>query len=441
VTGSRYLIDTGSHRVLVDCGLFQGYKQLRLRNWSPPAFDPASIDAVVLTHAHLDHSGYLPRLVKLGFRGVVHATYGTAELCGVLLPDSGRLQDEDAHFANQHGISRHHPALPLYDEEDARVSLRRLAPVAFGMDFEPVPGMSCRLAPAGHLLGAASVRVRIAGGSSVLFSGDLGRAADPIMRAPAPPMAAEHIVVESTYGNRQHAAVSALDELEPIINAVSKRGGVVLIPTFAVGRAQSLLLVLRQLRDAGRIPSLPVFLDSPMAVDATTLYERHRDEHRLDASAYVNLHELAVLVRTPEASKALLRRSGPMIVLAASGMATGGRVLHHLKALAPEPRNAIVLAGYQAGGTRGAAIARGDASVRIHGQAVPIRADVHQLHSMSAHADADELLDWLRSAPRPPRQVFVTHGEPDAADALRLRIETELHWSASVPDFRDSVPI
>jgi metallo-beta-lactamase family protein len=441
VTGSRYLIDTGTHRVLIDCGLFQGYKQLRLRNWTPPPFDPASIDAVLLTHAHLDHSGYLPRLVKLGFRGVVHATHGTAELCGVLLPDSGRLQEEDAHFANQHGTSRHHPALPLYDEDDARVSLRRLVPMVFGQEFEPVPRLTCRLAPAGHLLGAASVHVQIRGGSSVLFSGDLGRAADPVMRAPAPPMAADRIVVESTYGNRRHAALPPHDELAPIINAVAHRGGVILIPTFAVGRAQSLLLVLRQLREAGRIARLPTFLDSPMAIDATVLYELHGDEHRLDAGAFGDLREMATLVRTPSESKALMQRSGPMIVLAASGMATGGRVLHHLKALAPEPRNAIVLAGYQAGGTRGAAIARGDTTVRIHGQPVPIRAEVHQLHSMSAHADGDELLDWLRAAPRPPREVFVTHGEPDAADALRLRIETEIGWNASVPDFRDRVAL
>jgi metallo-beta-lactamase family protein len=441
VTGSRYLLDTGSHRVLIDCGLFQGYKPLRLRNWAAPPFDPASLDAVVLTHAHLDHSGYLPRLAKLGFKGPVYASRGTTALCGILLPDSGRLQEEDARFANMHGYSKHHPALPLYTEEDTRFALRQFRSVDFDHEFEAAPGLAFRLQPAGHLLGAASVLARAVGDARVLFSGDLGRPCDPIMQPPAPPPAADLVVVESTYGDRRHASVPSDDELVPIITAVAERGGVTVIPTFAVGRAQSLLLILARLREQGRIPRIPVFLDSPMAIDATALYIQHRAEHRLDEAECRRMHDVATMVQTPRESRELLGRSGPMIVLAASGMATGGRVLHHLKAYAPDPRNAIVLSGYQAGGTRGAALARGETSLRIHGQVVPVNAEVHQLHTLSAHADADEVIGWLKQMPHAPREAFVTHGEPDAADALRRRLREELGWNATVPEFRDSVEL
>ena len=441
VTGSRYLLESGAHRVLVDCGLFQGYKNLRLRNWARPPFDPAEIDAVVLTHAHLDHSGYLPRLSRMGFNGPVFATRGTSQLCGILLPDAGRLQEEDARFANKHGYSRHRPALPLYTEEDAVRVLRQFRTVELDHDFEPAPTISCRMRYAGHLLGAASVLARAVGKASVLFSGDLGRPNDAIMRPPHVPDEADFVVVESTYGDRRHDDTPPGEWLARVIGRVAARGGVVVIPTFAVGRAQALLLHLSRLRDAGSIPRVPVFLDSPMAIDATELYLRYHGEHRLDVAECRRLHGFATLVRTTDESRALLRRSGPMIVLAASGMATGGRVLHHLKAYAPHERNAIVLSGYQAGGTRGAAIARGDASIRIHGQDIPIRAEVHQLESISAHADAGEILAWLRLSPRAPRQAFVTHGEPDAAEALRVRLGHELGWSASVPEFRDRIEL
>lgn len=441
VTGSRYLIETDTHRVLIDCGMFQGYKQLRLRNWAAPPFDPASIDAVVLTHAHLDHSGYLPRLATLGYSGPVYATPSTCELCMILLPDAGHIQEEDAKRADTHGYSKHHPALPLYTETDAMQSLELLRPLAFDQEFEIVPGVSVRLQRAGHLLGAASVLVTT-GGHSVLFSGDLGRPHDPIMLPPVPPAAADLMVVESTYGNRRHRQTPPDDELAPIISEVAGRGGVVVIPTFAVGRAQALLLMLGRLRSAGRIPrSLPIFLDSPMAIDATNLYLDHQSEHRLNAADCALIRDTASLVRTRDESRAVMQRHGPMVILAASGMATGGRVLHHLKSFASDARNAIVLSGYQAGGTRGAAIARGDRSVRIHGMEVPIRAAVHQLESASAHADADEVLAWMKSAPRAPERVYITHGEPDAADALRARIEHELGWRAEVPEFRDSVEL
>jgi len=441
VTGSRYLVETDQHRLLIDCGLFQGYKQLRLRNWAPPPFDPADIDALVLTHAHIDHSGYLPRLAQLGYSGPVYATPGTCELCMILLPDAGHIQEEDARRAESHGYSKHHPALPLYTEADAMQSLELLRPVDFDQDFEPVAGVRCRLHRAGHLLGAASVQLTV-GGRSVLFSGDLGRPQDSIMLPPVPPPAVDVLVVESTYGNRRHRQSSADDDLAPIISSVAAAGGVVVIPTFAVGRAQALLLILGRLRVAGRIPlDLPIYLDSPMAIDATQLYLDHRAEHRLSEADCALIRATAKLVRTRDESRALMQSHGPKVILAASGMVTGGRVLHHLKAFAPDARNAIVLSGYQAGGTRGALIARGDPSVRIHGEDVPIRASVHQLESASAHADADEVLAWMKSAPRAPEQVYVTHGEPDAADALRRRIEHELGWTATVPEFRDVVPL
>ena len=441
VTGSRYLVDTGTHRLLVDCGLFQGYKHLRLRNWAPLPVDPGSIDALVLTHAHLDHSGYVPRLVQLGFAGPVYATRSTTEVCGILLPDSGRLLEEDAHLANTDGFSKHHPALPLYTEEHARLALRRFRAVDFDTPFAPVPGLECRFRYAGHLLGAASVHVRVGDGTSVLFSGDLGRPNDALMRAPVAPPGADVVVVESTYGNRSHGETSIEEELAPIVERVARRGGVIVVPTFAVGRAQVLLLLLARLRDAKRIPDIPVFLDSPMAIGATELYLRHPDEHRLDAAECARLRDVATMVRTPEQSRALLRHRGPMIVLSASGMATGGRVLHHLKAYGPDPDNAIVLSGYQAGGTRGAALARGERILRIHGQSVPINAEVTQLTSISAHADAEEILAWLKRLPRVPRCVYVTHGEPEAAEALRLRIARELGWNAVVPELHDTVEL
>lgn len=434
VTGSRYLVEAGGRRVLVDCGLFQGYKQLRLRNWAPFPVDPASIDAVVLTHAHLDHSGYLPRLVQDGFRGPVFCTAGTEALCRLLLPDSGHLLEEEAEFANRHGYSKHHPALPLYTELDAGRALRRLQPIEFDVPFEPVPGLQARFRRAGHILGAASVLLRH-GDTRVVFSGDLGRPDDPVMRPPLPPDACDVLVVESTYGNRRHPDVEPEAELGGVLARVAARGGVAVIPAFAVGRAQALLHLIERLKQHGTVPrSLPVYLNSPMARDATALMHRFRDDHRLDDAACRALKTSATIVNSVEESKALNRRRGPMVIVSASGMATGGRVLHHLVAFASDPRNAIVLAGYQAGGTRGAALADGAATLRMFGREVPVRAEVVQLRGTSAHADADELLAWMRAMPARPARTFVTHGEPDAADALRGRIEHELQWDAAVPE-------
>lgn len=435
VTGSKYLLEHGRHRLLVDCGLFQGVKQLRLRNWLPLPVPAAEIDAVLLTHAHIDHSGFLPRLVKLGFRGRVHATGPTRDLCALLLPDSARLMEEEADYANRHGFSRHKPALPLFDEADARRALECLDVHEFDVEFEPVPGMRARLSRAGHILGAASVRVEAAG-RSVLFSGDLGRADDLLMPPPAPPPRSDWVVVESTYGDRLHAPVDAAAELAAVIARTAARGGMVLIPAFAVARAQALLHVIAGLKDERRIPDLPVYLNSPMAADVTGLYRRWRHEHRLDEAQCARMCGVAKIVNTVEESKRLNGLRLPSIIVSASGMASGGRVVHHLKAYAPDHRNTIVLAGFQAAGTRGAALASGAPSVKIHGEYVPVRAEVVQLDALSAHADRDGLLAWLAALPAAPRGVFVTHGEPVASDALRLAIEERHGWPVVVPEDR-----
>lgn len=441
VTGSRYLVEADGRRILVDCGLFQGYKPLRLRNWAPFPIDPASIDAMVLTHAHLDHSGYLPRLVRAGFSGRVWCTEATRSLCGILLPDSGRLLEEEAGYANRKGTSKHHPAQPLYSAADANQSLRHLQGVPFEQTFEPAPGVRASLRMQGHILGAAAVTLEHRG-VRVTFSGDLGRPNDPVMLAPMAPADSDWIVTESTYGNRTHPANDGLaQELRTVLRRVAARGGIVVIPAFAVGRAQLLLHVIAQLQATGDVPAVPVFLNSPMAIDVAALYRKYRGLHRLDDAALDALHRTTRIVNSAEQSKALNRRKGPMVIVSASGMATGGRVLHHLIAFAPDPRNAIVLCGFQAGGTRGAALAAGARSVRIYGQDVAVNAEVVQLSAASAHADAGEILDWLRAAPRPPHAVFVTHGEPDAADALRLRITRELGWRAHVPEYLEQADL
>ena len=440
VTGSRYLLHADGRRVLVDCGLYQGYKQLRLKNWSPPPFNPRDIDAVLLTHAHIDHSGYIPLLVKRGFHRKVYCTPATFELCRIMLPDSGFLQEEEARFANRHGYSKHAPALPLYTKEDAEASLEFFDRQRVDDAFTVAPGLTATFHRAGHLLGAAMVQVK-AGELTVLFSGDIGRTKDPLMKPPAAPPASDYLVIESTYGDRLHPPSDIEAELGPIIRAACARGATIIMPAFAVGRAQLLLLLLARLKAKRAIPDAPVYLDSPMAIDASELYRVFTAEHRMSWEETASLGRVATLVRTVEQSKALSQRAGPQIIVAASGMATGGRVVHHLKTFAPDAKNLILLAGFQAGGTRGAALAARAKSIRIHGQDVPVNAQVLQLSSMSAHADADELLAWMRQLARPPKQVFVTHGEPLASDALRTRIERELGWRASTPEYRDTVEL
>ena len=440
VTGSKYLVRHEDKCLLIDCGLFQGYKLLRLRNRMPLPVAPGAIDAVLLTHAHLDHSGYLPVLAKDGFSGPVYVTSGTRELCRILLPDSGHLQEEDAAFANRQGFSKHAPAMPLYTRQDALDCLPLLKVVGFNKTFQPLPGWRATFSAAGHILGASSVLLEVAG-RRILFSGDLGRPDDLIMNPPARAPSADTVLIESTYGDRVHPATDLLAELGPALARVSQRGGVAVVPVFAVGRAQALLHAIDQLKQSGTIPSaLPVFLDSPMAVHTTELFERHPGEHRLNSQQTRALTHSATMVNSVDESRALASRHGPMVILSASGMATGGRVLHHLAHYAGNHRNMIILTGYQAAGTRGATLASGARTVRIHGRDVEVNAEVVQLHSASAHADANQILAWLRAMPEKPDQVYVVHGEHGASDALRRRIELELGVRAMAPEHGSTWP-
>jgi metallo-beta-lactamase family protein len=440
VTGSKYLLEAAGRRILVDCGLFQGLKQLRLRNWDRFPVRAGEIDAIVLTHAHLDHSGYLPVLVRKGFKGPVFCTAATRDLCGILLPDSGRLQERDAEFANRQGFSKHRPALPLYNEDEARAALNVLVARDFDERIQIAPSLDVRFHPAGHILGAAWIEIT-SGKRTLVFSGDLGRPNSPTMVNPAVVRKADYVVVESTYGGRTHAAVDPEDVLEEVITRTAQRGGIVLVPTFAVGRAQTLLYHLYRLKRAGRIPNLPVFLDSPMAIDASDVFCAHKGAHRLTSAECKELCAVARYVTSAEASQALDGDRVPKIILAASGMATGGRVLHHLKALAPDPRTTILFAGFQAAGTRGAAMVAGASSVKIHGNYVPVRAEVKNLDMLSAHADQEEIIAWLQTIEAPPRATFITHGEPVAADALRLAIKERLKWSCHVPEYRERIQL
>jgi metallo-beta-lactamase family protein len=438
VTGSKYLLESGKARVFIDCGLFQGYKQLRLRNWSGLPVDAASVRAVVLTHAHLDHSGYLPLLVKHGFKGRVYCTEATHDLCRIMLPDSGHLLEEEAGHANKHGYSKHAPAEPLYTQEDAERALKYFYPVKFGVSFDVAEGMRAEFHVAGHILGAAIVTVSCEG-KTITFSGDLGRPDDPVMKPPAQIEGTDYLIVESTYGNRKHDPADPALQLRKVIRETSNRGGVVIIPSFTVGRAQTLLYYLGKLKDAGQIPALlPIYLNSPMAVDATTIYRAHSGDHRLSHEECLAMCHVAKIVNTVDESIALNTQHMPMVIIAGSGMATGGRVLHHLKAFAPDPRNTILFAGFQAGGTRGAAMVAGAEAIKIFGEYVPLRAQVAQIDNLSAHADGDEILSWLSHFKSPPKRTFVTHGEPDAADALRRRIEESLKWNCAVPDYGES---
>ncbi len=441
VTGSRYLIDTGGRKILVDCGLFQGYKPLRLRNWAPFPVAPGDIDAVVLTHAHLDHSGYLPLLVRNGFRGRIFCTHATRHLCKILLRDSGHLQEKEAEYANRYGFSKHRPALPLYTQVDAERSLAHFSDVDFGSEHEVVSKVAVKFRHAGHILGAATAEIR-AGDMRVVFSGDLGRPDSPTMLSPEPVRTADYLIVESTYGNRQHSDTDPATALAQVIARTIRRGGTVLIPAFAVGRAQDLLYLIGKLKASQRIaPDLPVFLNSPMAMEASRILHDHREDHRLSQEECDRTYSAATYVRDVQESKALNDNPVPKVVISASGMATGGRVLHHLKSLAPDRRNTLLFAGFQAGGTRGALITGGAETVKIHGEEVPIRAEVASLEMLSAHADAGEMLAWLRGFEHAPKMTFVTHGEPAAADALRRRIRTELDWPCSVPDQLDAVAL
>ncbi len=449
VTGSRFLVDWGGTRVLVDAGLFQGPKELRLRNRSPWPADPATIDAVVLTHAHLDHTGAFPLLAKAGFRGLAHCTPATRDLAGLLLPDSGRLQEEEARYANRKGYSKHAPnAAPLYSEEDAAKALPRLAPLPYGQRRDVAPGVAIRFLRAGHILGSALVEMELSGPrrARLLFSGDLGRYGAPILPDPEPGPPADALVLESTYGGKLHDPQPAADALRAEILQAVKGGGALLVPAFAIGRTQEVLFTIRFLEEQGAIPALPVFVDSPMAVDATPIFLAHREDHdmqmaRLLAAGHEPLRPAKVtFARSPEQSKAINDVKGPCIILSASGMATGGRVLHHLARRLPDPRTTVLLVGFQAAGTRGHSLQQGASTLRIHGEDVPVKARVASIAGFSAHADEAEIERWLATFRSPPARTFLVHGEPPALAAARERMD-RLGWAVHVPRHLEEVPL
>ena len=432
VTGSKHLLESGGTRILVDCGLFQGVKNLRELNWEPLAVDPSSIDAVIVTHAHLDHTGYLPRLVREGFRGRILSTPATAAVAAIILRDSAYLQERDAAFLNKHKASKHHPALPLYDSEDAERAIALFTTHPFGREFTSEFGPAVTFRRAGHILGAATVDLWWHH-RRIVFTGDLGRYDDPIMFDPEPVPRTDYLVMESTYGDRVREGTDPVEKLAEVIDETVARGGTVVVPAFAVGRAQTLLYYLWTLRRTGRLPDVPVYLDSPMAINASNLLGTYSGDHRLTPEVYEGMCDMATYTRDPQQSMKISASREPKIVISASGMATGGRILHHLRAFAPDPRNTIMITGYQVPGTRGAAIVAGERQVRIYGEWVRINARVANLAMLSAHADADELIRWAKGFTAAPKKVFVVHGEPQPADTLRTRLDRELGWQATVP--------
>jgi len=444
VTGSKFLLDSGDHRVLIDCGLFQGMKELRLRNWEDPPVDPRSIDSAVLTHAHIDHTGYLPRFVAQGFKGPVRATPATVDLARILLPDAAHLQEEEARFRNKHQRTKHKIALPLYTHEDADAALKLLRPVKYGETVQLSPSLSFDLVPAGHILGSSFVRFH----NGILFTGDLGRYNQPIIFDPTRIEAAEYLILESTYGNRLHTdknSKNGKEQLRDVILATAKRGGTVLIPSFAIGRAQEILYTLRELEVENQIPVLPVYIDSPMAVDAFELFQAHKEEHdfemkRLERAGTNPLQSQRVtFARTVEESKAINDHRFPSIIISANGMATGGRILHHLINRITDERNSVVFVGFQAAGTRGRLLSEGARHIRIFGVDYPVRAAIHIIDSFSAHADYVEMLQWLKGFKRPPRKTFLVHGEPKAAQAMKEHILAELKgWNVEIPAYLQS---
>ena len=428
VTGSRHLIETKSgKRILIDCGLFQGSKELRLRNWADFPVPPSSIDAVILTHAHIDHSGYLPRLMMNGFRGPVFATPPTLDLCSIMLLDSAHLHEEDARYANRKGFSKHMPALPLYTIAAAEKTMGLFKKIDFDSSFSVIEGIRATFYRVGHILGAACVKVEV-DGETVLFSGDVGRPSDPILRSPSKRPSADYVVIESTYGNREHVDTDLVGQLKVHINRTVERGGIVLVPAFSVGRTQLLLEAILRLQRSGEIPAVPVYLNSPMSIRVNSVFCKHAAETKLTYQEVQDICDTAIPIVDVEASRDLNSRREPAIIVAANGMATGGRVLHHLKGLVGSSKHTILFTGYQAEGTRGAKMLAGEPTIRIHGEDLPVKAEVAVLDNVSAHADGSELMDWLKSVAEPPKAVFITHGEPGASAGLRLKIEQELGW-------------
>lgn len=468
VTGSKYLVESNGTRIMVDAGLFQGLKELRERNWKDLPVPPSSIEAIVLTHAHLDHCGYLPRLVSQGFRGRVFCTQGTQDLCKIVLPDAGRLQEEDAAFANRHNFSRHKPALPLYTEADAFRAVSQLQPVGYDRPMPVAAGIEVDFVNAGHLLGSSFARMRI-DGRTIVFGGDLGRFGRPVLPDPSPVAEADYLLVESTYGDRVHEQDDNGDRLAAIVSETAQKGGKLIIPAFAIGRVEELIYWLKRLESENRIPVLPVFVDSPMAAAALARYaarvqeldpemqpeERddkaphdaraphppdvRRRQARQEREVCVFCTERFRVIGSAEESKQLTSSRAPSIVISASGMAEGGRVLHHLKAALPDAKNTVLFAGYQAAGTRGRRLVDGEKTVKMHGAWIPVAARIERLDSMSAHADGNEIMRWLGGFTAPPEQTFIVHGEPTAQDTLGRRIQAELDWKWKAPEHQERV--
>jgi metallo-beta-lactamase family protein len=448
VSGSKYLVDTGETRFLVDYGMFQGPKSLRLLNWEPPVVPPASIDHVLLTHAHIDHSGMLPVLVREGFEGNILATPVTAELCEISLLDAAHLQEEDARFANKMKFSKHKPALPLFTTDDAEHVVPHLKPIDYDKSVELSDGTRVRFMDAGHILGSAIVEANVqSDGKTVrmIFSGDLGRYDALILRDPEPVEYADYLLVESTYGNRQHVQDAPVDSLAEVVNETAKRGGMLVIPSFAVGRTQTLLYLFRDMRLRGLIPDLPIFVDSPMAERVTDVFCRHAEIFDEEAqSVFRKTGKCPILspglqfVHSREDSQKINDMRYPAIVLSASGMATGGRILHHLKYRLPDPRNTILFVGYQAVGTRGQMLRDGAREIKIHGEMVPVRAQIRNIEVFSGHADSTEIMRWLHSFKKPPKMTFVVHGEPDSSKALSEAIRRTLGWKTHIPRYLET---
>lgn len=434
VTGSKYLLSFNGRNVLIDCGLFQGLKKLRLTNWQPFPFDPKKIDAVILTHAHIDHSGYLPRLIKEGFNGKVFCTDGTKALAEIMLPDTGFLQEEEAEYLNRKKISKHHPALALFTKAEAEASLKYFETKTFGENFEPVPGFRCCFLYVGHILGAASLIIQV-GKKKIGFSGDIGRPNDPIFYQPAALPDLDYLIIESTYGDRIHPKVAPMYELGSIIRKTVETNGILLVPAFTVGRVQTLLYFLNKLIKQNRIPKIPMYLNSPMANRVNEAFVHFRSLHKLSEKDCSDMLKSIEAVSSVDESKNLNTKKGPMLIISASGMATGGRILHHLKAFASDPNNAIILTGFQAAGTRGEAILNGAKEVKIHGEMVPINAKVYSLENLSAHADYEEILSWLSSSHLHPKKVFITHGEPNSSLAMSRHLQERFGWTCCIPDY------
>ncbi|NOX38349.1 MAG: MBL fold metallo-hydrolase [Calditrichaeota bacterium] len=447
VTGSRFLLEIEGQKLLVDCGLFQGKKENRLKNWDDFPVPPASIHHLLITHAHIDHTGYIPRLCKQGFAGSIYCTRATYDLCQILLPDSAHLQEEDARWANKKGFSRHKPALPLYTVEDAQKALKQFQPVYYGDDIYLRKDIRVKFRDAGHILGSAYVDIKVGQRNrsrKIVFSGDLGRPGKPILKEPTQPFNVDYLVLESTYGNRLHEDPAPKAELQRIILESVDRGGVLLIPAFAVGRTQTLLYLIRELEEEGKIPILPVYIDSPMAIDATRIFRAHIPEQNLTSRLLTLMGKRIFtparlhICRTREESKAINQVESAAIIISASGMATGGRILHHLEQRLPHARNTILFVGYQADGTRGRTILDGHDRVKIHGSYVPIHARVEQITGFSGHADANEILAWLMGFNRPPEITFLVHGENDSTTALAEKIRQQFGWNVVIPSFGQS---